>query len=141
MPGVTVHRGLTNGSVELRALFQSADAFVLPTLADCFSIAAIEAMAAGLPVITTDVGGIGDIVIDGETGFLIPPGDGRALRIALAALVADRDLRSRLGAAGRRRAVATFDAPGHPGDEVQRWSLAHIQGVLGATVAGATVKT
>jgi nicotinamidase/pyrazinamidase len=38
-------------------------------------------------------------------------------------------------------AVATFDAPGHPGDEVQRWSLAHIQGVLGAIVAGATVKT
>ncbi len=110
LPGVTVHRGLRNDSLELRGLYQSADGFVLPTLADCFSIASIEAMAAGLPVITTDVGGISDIVVDGETGFLIPPGDGRALREALAAFVDDRNLRTRFGAAGRQRAVATFDA-------------------------------
>jgi glycosyltransferase involved in cell wall biosynthesis len=109
-PGVTVHHGLSNDSAELRALYVNADAFVLPTLADCFSIASIEAMAAGLPVLTTDVGGISDIVVDGTTGFLIPPGDGRALRRALAALVDDGDLRARLGAAGRHRAVASFDA-------------------------------
>jgi glycosyltransferase involved in cell wall biosynthesis len=108
--GVTVHHGLTNGSPELLALYEAADAFVLPTLADCFSIAAIEAMAAGLPVLTTDVGGISDIVVEGRTGFLIPAGDGRALRQALVALVDDAALRARLGAAGRQRAVASFDA-------------------------------
>jgi glycosyltransferase involved in cell wall biosynthesis len=108
--GVTVHHGLTSGSAELRTLYAAADAFVLPTLADCFSIAAIEAMAAGLPVLTTDVGGISDIVVDGSTGFLIPAGDARALRQSLAALVHDAGLRAQLGAAGRQRAVASFDA-------------------------------
>jgi glycosyltransferase involved in cell wall biosynthesis len=109
-PGVTLHHGFLNGSAGLRALYAAADAFVLPTLADCFSIAAIEAMAAGLPVLTTDVGGISDIVVDGTTGFLIPPGDGRALRQSLGAIVDDEVLRARFGAAGRQRAVASFDA-------------------------------
>jgi glycosyltransferase involved in cell wall biosynthesis len=108
--GVTVHHGLTNGSPELLALYAAADAFILPTLADCFSIAAIEAMSAGLPVLTTDVGGISDIVVDGGTGFLIPANDGRALRQSLVALVEDAALRVRFGAAGRQRAIASFDA-------------------------------
>jgi glycosyltransferase involved in cell wall biosynthesis len=108
--GVTTHHGLTNGSPELRALYEGADAFVLPTLADCFSIAAIEAMAAGLPVLTSDVGGISDIVVEGATGFLTQPGDGRALRHCLAKLVEDAHLRTVLGAAGRQRAVDRFDA-------------------------------
>jgi glycosyltransferase involved in cell wall biosynthesis len=67
-------------------------------------------MACGLPVITTPVGGIGDIVVDGECGLLVPPGDGRALATALRRLLTDADLRARLGAAARRRAVTHFDA-------------------------------
>jgi glycosyltransferase involved in cell wall biosynthesis len=108
--GVFVHHGMENGSEALRQLYADADAFVLPTIADCFSIASIEAMAAGLPVVVSDVGGISDIVVDRETGFLLEPGDGRSLRAAIAALVDDAALRRRLGAAARKRAVRHFDA-------------------------------
>jgi glycosyltransferase involved in cell wall biosynthesis len=109
-PGVIVHRDVPNNSDEILELYRGADLFVLPTTADCFSNASIEAMACGLPVITTPVGGIGDIVVDDECGLLIPPGDGRALATALRRLATDGDLRARLGAAARRRAVTHFDA-------------------------------
>jgi glycosyltransferase involved in cell wall biosynthesis len=108
--GVVVHHGMRNGSEALRRLYAESDAFVLPTIADCFSIASIEAMAAGLPVAVTDVGGVADIVVDGETGFLLPPGDDRALGGALRALVDDESLRIRMGRSARERAVARFDA-------------------------------
>ncbi len=108
--GVVVHRGMRNGSEDLRRLYAECDAFVLPTIADCFSIASIEAMAAGLPVAVSDVGGVADIVEDGQTGFLLPPGDDRALGRALTAFVDDEPLRARMGAASRARAVARFDA-------------------------------
>jgi starch synthase len=108
-PGVFVHR-LDNGSDELRSLYAECDVFVLPTRADCFSIATIEAMASGLPAVVTDVGGIADIVVDGECGFLLRPGDTRGLRSALTALVDDAALRARLGEAARARAVRLFDA-------------------------------
>jgi glycosyltransferase involved in cell wall biosynthesis len=101
---------MRNGSEALRRLYADSDAFVLPTIADCFSIAAIEAMAAGLPVAVTDVGGVADIVVDGHTGFLLPSGDDRALGVALTMLVDDGALRRRMGAAARERAVAHFDA-------------------------------
>jgi glycosyltransferase involved in cell wall biosynthesis len=67
-------------------------------------------MASGLPVVTTAVGGIPDIVAEGETGFLVPPGDAAALQGALRRLLEDGELRRRQGAAGRRRAEALFDA-------------------------------
>lgn len=108
--GVIVHHGMRNGSAALRQLYAEADAFVLPTIADCFSIAAIEAMAAGLPVAVTDVGGVADIVVHGENGFLLPPGDRRALGSALTSFVDDEELRQRMGVAARERAVAHFDA-------------------------------
>ena len=108
--GVVVHRGLRNGSEDLRRLYAESDAFVLPTIADCFSIASIEAMAAGLPVAVSNVGGVADIVVDGQTGFLLPPGDDRALGNALTSLVDDEELRRGMGAAARERAVERFDA-------------------------------
>jgi glycosyltransferase involved in cell wall biosynthesis len=109
-PGVTVHRGLQNNSPELLGLYRRADVFVLPTLADCFSIASIEAMAAGLPVICTAMGGIPDIVEHGRTGYLLPPGDGVALGEALRRLIDDPQLRRSFSHAGRCRAVEHFDA-------------------------------
>jgi glycosyltransferase involved in cell wall biosynthesis len=108
--GVIVHHGMRNGSEALRRLYVECDAFVLPTVADCFSIASIEAMAAGLPVAVTNVGGVADIVADGTTGMLLPPGDDRALGRALTVLVDDGTLRRRMGDAARERAVARFDA-------------------------------
>jgi glycosyltransferase involved in cell wall biosynthesis len=107
---VHVYNDMQNNSPQLIALAQSADVFVLPTQADCFSIASIEAMATGLPVVTTDVGGIADIVVPGRSGFLIPPGDGGALADALKPLVADAGLRARMGACARARAEHHFDA-------------------------------
>lgn len=64
----------------------------------------LEAMAAGKPVVASSVGGLLDLVVDGETGVLVPPRDPAALRSALQRLLGDRDLRLRLGAAARERA-------------------------------------
>lgn len=109
-PGVRVYRDLTVGDRRLRELYQNSDVLVIPTHADCFSMAALEAMACGLPVVTSDVGGIPEIVIDAETGILIPAGRGHSLLQALQTIVTSAELRSRLGQAGRRRAEEFFDA-------------------------------
>ncbi len=74
----------------------------------CPSVA-MEAMAAGKPVIASRIGGLPEIVADGETGILVPPGDPDALRAAMARLLDDPALAARMGAAGRQR-VAAFHA-------------------------------
>ena len=74
-----------------------------------FGIVALEAMASVRPVIASSTGGLADIVVDGETGVLVPPGDPMALRTALERLLADRDIREQMGQAGKRRA-AQFQA-------------------------------
>jgi len=107
---VRVHHGLTATSPELLSLYHSASVFVLPTRGDCFSIASMEAMATGLPVIVSAVGGIPDIVVPGETGYLVDPDDGRDLGDKLDALVANADLRRRMGLSGRARVEDRFDA-------------------------------
>jgi glycosyltransferase involved in cell wall biosynthesis len=106
---VYVHHGLTPNSPELRRLYRQAHVFVLPTRADCYSLASLEAMATGLPVVLSEVGGTGDIIRDGETGCLIPPADGRALARSLEALIEDRSARLRMGLAARRDVEARFD--------------------------------
>ena len=79
-----------------------ADLFCLASKAEGFPRSTLEAMRAGLPVVVSDVGGSAEAVEDGMTGFVVPPRDVEALRKALAKLVTDPDLRSRMGAAGRR---------------------------------------
>jgi hypothetical protein len=111
-PGILVHRNLQNNSSELLELYQSADVFVLPTRADCFSLASLEAMAAGLPVITTATGGIADIVEDGRSGYLVPPENGPRLGEALQALVENPEQRRAFGREARQRALSSFDALG-----------------------------
>jgi glycosyltransferase involved in cell wall biosynthesis len=110
IPGVRVERGLTPNAPALIELYRSSDVFVLPTEAEAFGIAAIEAAAAGLPVIATPVGGLRDIVVEGETGYLISPTDVDALCHHLWRLAADEHLRARLGTAARARALGHFDA-------------------------------
>jgi glycosyltransferase involved in cell wall biosynthesis len=68
----------------------------------------IEAMALACPVIATDVGGIRDLVVDGETGHLVRPGDGAGITRALLALAADEERARKMGAAGRRRQRERF---------------------------------
>jgi glycosyltransferase involved in cell wall biosynthesis len=106
---VFVHRGIGSNAPELIALAQRCDLFALPTRADCFSIASMEAMAAGLPVITTGVGGIPDIVRDGETGLLIEPDSYPALRNAIETLVESQTMRERFGQRGREVVCEEFN--------------------------------
>ena len=83
-----------------------ADLFVLPSRFDSFPVVLLEAMAAGLPVVASDVGAVAEVVADGETGYVVPAGDEVALAGAVARLVADPGLRERLGKAGRDLAPA-----------------------------------
>lgn len=86
------------------ALLAASDVFVLPSFQEGVPMAMLEAMACGLPVITTPVGGIPDVVTDGEEGFLIAPGDVAALREAMRALIEDERQRLAFGARARLRA-------------------------------------
>jgi len=89
-------------------LLGALDCFVLPSLSEGQSIATIEAMAAGLPVVVTDSGGPSELVSDGESGLVVPPGAPGRLAQAVLAVLRDHGLARRLGAAARRRASA-FD--------------------------------
>jgi glycosyltransferase involved in cell wall biosynthesis len=88
------------GPERVAEFIASADILVLPSFSENLPVAIIEAMAAGVAVVATPVGAVEDIVTDGETGLLVPPGDVEALRVALTRLVEDPALRRRLGAAG-----------------------------------------
>jgi glycosyltransferase involved in cell wall biosynthesis len=89
-------------------VFRSADIFVLPTRKDAFPLVILEAMSFSLPVVSTFEGAIPEIVIDGETGFLVKPGDTKMLSDRLALLIQRKDLREHLGLAGRKRFVENF---------------------------------
>ena len=95
---------------DLQLLLREADVFVHPAIwQEAFGLTVAEAMAAGCPVVGSSVGAIPEIVADGETGFVVPPGDSRTLAQALERLASDPGLRARLGAAARQRAVERFD--------------------------------
>lgn len=108
--GIVVHRDLTPNSVALRALYQRCDVFCLPTRGDCLPMVLSEAGAAGLPLVSTAVGAIPEIVRDGETGFVVPQDDADAVARVLDDLVADRDLRRRLGDAAATLVDRRYDA-------------------------------
>lgn len=107
--GVRVHHELRANGDRLRNLYARADIFVFPTRWDTFGIAAIEAMAAGLPIVASDLNALPEIVIDGDSGVLVPQDDAAALAQAIDRLGQNPELRRKMGAEGRRLAEHRFD--------------------------------
>jgi glycosyltransferase involved in cell wall biosynthesis len=97
-------------SQSLKDLFFQSDIFCLPTQGDCLPMALSEAGAAGLPIVSTRLAAIPEIIRDGETGFLVPPGDLGALIVALNRLILDPALRLRQGHAAEQLVRQRFDS-------------------------------
>jgi glycosyltransferase involved in cell wall biosynthesis len=95
-----------------RARLQGFDVFALPSRYEGLPHAILEAMLAQLPVVASDVGSVGEIVIDGATGILVPPDDASALSEAIARLLEDAELARRLGEAGRELTLERFRPQG-----------------------------
>ena len=93
------------------------DVICVPSHAEPYSTVAAEAAARGVPVVATRLGGLCEVVVDGETGTLVPAGDPAALAAAIAAFLDDPALRARVGARARERALQRF-APGPYADRV-----------------------
>lgn len=93
---------------DVPALLAEADAFVLPSRSEAFPNGAIEAMAAGLPVIASATGGLLDLVDSGRTGLLVPPDDANALADALAGLIASPGRAAALGASAREEVTRRY---------------------------------
>jgi len=93
---------------ELGAYYERASVVACPSRREGFGMVCAEAMAHARPVVATAVGGLLDLVVDGETGVVVPPRDPPALRAALERLLADGELRARLGAAARERIAREF---------------------------------
>lgn len=107
--GADVRRSEVPNAEGLRSLYRESDVFVLPSRSEPFGIAAVEALASGVPAVVARTGGLGEIVDDGVEGLTVPPGDPAALGQALDTLLEDAWLRRRLGAAARRQAELRFD--------------------------------
>jgi glycosyltransferase involved in cell wall biosynthesis len=116
---------------DVAPLYAAFDALVLPSGNEGTPVSVIEALAAGTPVVATRVGGVPDVVVDGEDGFLVDPGDADALSERLERLARDPALRDRLGAAGRKRVLPRY-AVDRLVDDIDRL----YRSLLSAEVAG-----
>jgi glycosyltransferase involved in cell wall biosynthesis len=109
---------------DIPELISLSSVVVLPSLAESFGIAALEAMSLGRPIVAAQTGGIPEVVVHGRTGLLVPPGDADGLAVALSRILKDHEWALALGEEGRRRAVL-FSAEGmvsgyeHVYDEVR----------------------
>jgi glycosyltransferase involved in cell wall biosynthesis len=102
------HFHFVGGVANLREYLSTADIFVLPSRSEGFSNAIVEAMAASLPVIATNVGGNAEAVTNGVNGFIVPPEDPAALAAAITRLLSDPSKTQRMGAAGKKLASEKF---------------------------------
>jgi glycogen(starch) synthase len=106
---------------ELSPLYERAAVVAVPSHREGFGVACAEAMAAGRPVVASAVGGLLDLVVDGETGLLVPPRNVGALRAALERLLGDADVRRRMGEAGRERIREHFTWPAVTDQTIQAY--------------------
>jgi glycosyltransferase involved in cell wall biosynthesis len=107
----TLHRvSFLGWRADVPRLLRAFDLYVQPSLSEGLPIAPMEASAAGLPIVATRVGGVPEVVLDRQTGLLVPPQDTDALAQAIIQLIRDRDLASRLARNARARAFSEFSA-------------------------------
>jgi glycosyltransferase involved in cell wall biosynthesis len=92
----------------IQTAIERSEVVVVPSMGEGFGMVALEAMERARPVVAAAIGGLGELVQDGETGLLVPPGEAGALRDAILRLAADRELAREMGEAGRRRALQRF---------------------------------
>jgi glycosyltransferase involved in cell wall biosynthesis len=107
---------------DVPVLLAGSDVFVLSSTSEGLPLSVEEAMAAGLPVVASAVGGVPELVVDGETGYLVPPGDAERLAEALGSLLDDPALRLRMGRSGRARAEELFNLTGFRRAHVELYS-------------------
>lgn len=110
-PGLHVYHQMQPNSAALKQLFHQSDIFCLPTFGDCLPMVLSEAGAAGLPLISTDVAAIPEIVRHGETGLLVPPHNTEALTAALRQLILNRAQRLAYGRNAQQLIQRDHDAP------------------------------
>jgi glycosyltransferase involved in cell wall biosynthesis len=108
--GVDGHVVFLGHRQDIPDLLANCDLFVLPSLFEGLPVSVLEAMAAGKPVIASDIGGTDEAVVHGVSGLLVPPGDAEALAAAIQKLLLDAPLRQEFGKAGKARAVSVFSA-------------------------------
>jgi starch synthase len=118
---------------DLVQLYSHATVFVCPSIYEPFGLINLEAMACGTPVVASRVGGIPEVVVDGETGWLVPPGDPTALAGALRSALADSERAHRFGDAGRRRVEAHFSW-----DRIAEQTLGVYRDAIGARASRAS---
>jgi glycosyltransferase involved in cell wall biosynthesis len=133
-----VDAGFADPGETVPLLLQGLDVFALASVgrSEGMPTAILEAMCAGKPVVATDVGAVRELVEEGRTGLLVPPGDPEALAAALGRLITDGELRARLGAAGRELALERFslDELARRHRDAYELALAHRRGADAANV-------
>lgn len=112
-PGVVFRRRIRGQTPEWTDVWHSADVFVMPTRNEAFGLVYQEAAAAGLPAIASCLNAVPEIVLDGETGLLIPPGHRAQLIAAMEAMIASPDRRHRMGRAARQKIEVDADPGSH----------------------------
>jgi glycosyltransferase involved in cell wall biosynthesis len=116
LEGLTGHLGLTRnvsflGAIEhhrVPELLRNVDIFVMPSIREGFGVAAVEAQAMEIPVVATKVGGVPEVVLDGESGILVEPGSSEQLAQAILTLIENPALRRQMGERGRGYVLANY---------------------------------
>lgn len=106
--GLSKNVQFTGHLENLRDVWLRVDVFALPSLSEGLPLSLLEAMAAGIPSVATRVGGVGEVIEDGETGLLVPPGDRQALAEGIMKLLEDRTLARQMGKAAQETVVRCF---------------------------------
>ncbi len=111
--GVEANTMFVGRRSDIPALLNAVDLIVQPSLAEAFPLAVLEAGACGVPVVASAIGGLLEIIADGETGLLVPPGDVNALAEAIVALLWDEPRRRAMGIVARQRIKGLFSLSKH----------------------------